>query len=176
MQQRLGLQALPRVQAIEARYKARVARRASELSPGGGLAPPAAAGAAESGQGTWRMTPGQPDRSQNTSRSYIYRIYPVGCVCIPLVQHGLLCAQVGVFISQEANPPFIVIQRAQLPPVHVQLLVSTMQTETETSGSEKTNRYSITEDVTHSAFSCDISSSLASKAVADLLFVSSRSS
>lgn len=135
MKQRLGLQALPRVQAIEARYKACVARRASELSPGGGLAPPTAARAAQSGQGTWRMTPGQPDRSQNISRSNVNHIDPVGYVCIPLGQHGLLCSQVGEFIPQEADPPFIVVQRAQLPLVRLQLLVSTMQTETETSGS-----------------------------------------
>lgn len=135
MKQRLGLQALPRVQVIEARYKARVARRACELSPGGGLAPPTAARAAESGQGAWRMTPGQPDRSQNISRSYVYHMYPVGYVRIPLVQHGLLCSQVGEFIPQEANPPLVVIQRAELPPVRLQLLVSSMQTGTETSGS-----------------------------------------
>lgn len=134
MKQRLGLQALPRVQTIEASYKACVTRRASELSPGGGLAPPTAARAAESGQGTWRVTTGQPDRSHNISRSYIYHIYPVGYICVPLMQHGLLCAQAGEFISQQANPPFIVTQRAELPLVHLQLLVSSMQTETETSG------------------------------------------
>lgn len=70
----LGLQALPSIQVIEARYKPRMARRVSELSPGGRLASLTAARAAEPGQGTWRMTPGQPDRSQNITRSYIFYI------------------------------------------------------------------------------------------------------
>lgn len=55
------------------------------------------------------------------------------CVCvlgagIPLLQHGLLCAQVGHFISQQANLPLIVIKSLQLPLINLQLLMGGSQT------------------------------------------------
>lgn len=59
MKQGLGLQALLGVQVIEARYKACVARRVSEPSSGGRLAPLTGASASESGQGAWGTTPAQ---------------------------------------------------------------------------------------------------------------------
>ncbi len=61
------------------------------------------------------------------------------CVCacvfgagVPLLQPGPLCAQVGHFISQQANLPLVVINRVQLPLVNLYLLTGRSQTETQT--------------------------------------------
>lgn len=58
------------------------------------------------------------------------------CMCaldsIPLLQHGLLCAQVGHFISQQANLPLIVIKSVPLPLRNLQLLMCRSQTEAQT--------------------------------------------
>ncbi len=105
---------------------------------------------------------------------------------VPLLQHGLLCAQVRHFISQQANLPLVVIKSLQLPLVNLHLLMCGSQTGTQThftSRDENTlyiafeNGYitAVFDCITHSAFSCNISSSVASRVVADLLFVSSSS-
>lgn len=102
-----------------------------------------------------------------------------GCMQVPVLQHGFLCAQVGHFISQHANLTLIIIKSIQLPLINLHLLMCGSQTERQAHFklTEKcTNRFwKMVFCSTHSSFSCNISSSVASRVVADLLFVSSSS-